>query len=168
MWKQHLLKIANISVAIFRCMSLFKRNIFNWIQDFGLHKWNIYTDSICTSANTRRFSPVAVRLIKHRPDGHRPICIEIFESSLLFSHIVRTVAVEIVRFEFQTKKRPVPVRCVQKLYGARPIAFYPQWPNKMPYRRRGILSNNWTSTGIVWCLKNDKKCTLLPAAGRAQ
>jgi len=32
---------------------------------------NIYTDLICTSENTLRFSPVAVRLIKHRPVPER-------------------------------------------------------------------------------------------------
>jgi len=44
---------------------LLKRNIYTWV--FVLHKWNIYTNSICTSAYTRRFSSVTVRLVKHRP-----------------------------------------------------------------------------------------------------
>jgi len=46
---------------------LLKRNIYIWIYVFGLGKRNIYVYTICTSAKTRRFSPVAVRLIKHRP-----------------------------------------------------------------------------------------------------
>ena len=33
---------------------------------FGLQKWNMYVGVICTSANTRRSSSVAVRLIKHQ------------------------------------------------------------------------------------------------------
>jgi len=44
-----------------------KRNIYFCIYDFGLEKWYIYVNAICTSAKTRRFSPVAIRLIKHRP-----------------------------------------------------------------------------------------------------
>jgi len=34
---------------------------------FGIQKWNIYVNVICTFANRHRSSPVAVRLIKHRP-----------------------------------------------------------------------------------------------------
>jgi len=47
---------------------------------------------------TRRCSPVAVRLIKHRPvpgrcpDGHRTICYEIFESFRRLSDIERCPA----------------------------------------------------------------------------
>jgi len=71
---------------------LLKRNIYFCIYFYGLWKWKIYVNAIhvCTSAKTRRFSPVAVRLTKHRPvpgrrssgartaivrcpDGHRPV-----------------------------------------------------------------------------------------------
>jgi len=66
-WKPHLLKTANNSLAlvcfILSCSS--EIYIFYFCV-FGLQKWNIYVDAICTSAKTRRFLSVAVRLIKHR------------------------------------------------------------------------------------------------------
>ena len=46
---------------------LLKRNIYLYYLFFCLWKGNIYVDAMCTSASTRRFSPVAVWLIKHRP-----------------------------------------------------------------------------------------------------
>ena len=109
------------------------------IYVFGLKKWYIYVNAICTSAKTRRFSPVAVRLIKHRPVPGR-------ESFSARTGIVRFVKRSFyVLGAWQTsydvrpgtvrcpvghrwnrtikcfyKNRPVPVRCVQTPAGRRP------------------------------------------------
>jgi len=56
------------SIALVRCMfisCLIEMYIFCIM--FLVLKWNIYVNTICSSAKTFCFSPVAVRLIKHRP-----------------------------------------------------------------------------------------------------
>ena len=61
-WKSNLLKTAKLSMALVRYM-LFILSCSSeiYIIVLSLQKWFIYVDAI-----TRRFSPVAVRLIKHR------------------------------------------------------------------------------------------------------
>jgi len=115
---------------------LLKRNIYFCIYVFGLQKWYIYVNAICTSAKTGRFSPVAVRLIKHRPvpgrasSGARTgIGRFVKRCSWRLSDIVRCLAghrtvPSRAPFEsydnFLYKNRPVPVRCVQTPAGLRP------------------------------------------------
>jgi len=104
---------------------LLKRNIYNWIYVFGLHKWNIYTDSICTSANTRRFSPVAVRLIKQSLGFSKVPC------SFHTSYDARPGIVRCLNGRrwnrtiwISNQTRHVPVRCVQTPAGHRTPIFW--------------------------------------------
>ena len=97
---------------------LVKWNIYFYIliYIFGLQKWNIYVDAICSAANTCCFSLVAVWLISHRPVLRRASAdfLRDFQTFLpIFRHCTmpswavysaRVVAVEIVQFlRFSTK-----------------------------------------------------------------
>jgi len=67
--KTTLAQDCNISIALFRCMLfILSSSSETYIIEF---KFLVFKSEIsiqiCTSANTRRFSSVAVRLIKHRP-----------------------------------------------------------------------------------------------------
>jgi len=98
---------------------LLKRNQHFCIYSFGLQTWYIYGDTVCTSADTRRFSPVALRLIQHRPVPRRAssdMIRNFWKYLALFRHRMmpgqapygaQTVVVEIVRF----KCSPKVVRC---------------------------------------------------------
>jgi len=118
---------------------LLKRNIYFCIYVFGFQKWYIYVNTICTSAKTRRFSPVAVQLIKHRPVPGRASSgartgigrfVKRFVNVLSACQTSYDVRPGTVRCPvghrwnrtiiFLYKNRPVPVRCVQTPAGRRP------------------------------------------------
>jgi len=92
-----------------------------------INQWNIYVNAICTSAKTRRFSPVAVLLITHRPvpgpasSGART-GIGRFDSIWRLSDIVRCPDGHrrSRTLWILNKNRLVPVRCVQTPARCRP------------------------------------------------
>ena len=133
-----------------------------------LCKCNIFfcknTSLLTGGSSTHKTSAGAWTGIVWCPDGHRPICEEIFESSRRLSDIVRCPA------GYRTVPGRAPltsygIKFKQKSLGARPMcsnagramSFYPRWPYQTPYGRRGILSSTLTSPGTVQCQKNDKK-----------
>jgi len=115
----------------------------------------MYVNAICTSAKTRRFSPVAVRLIKHRPVPGRASsgartgigrfvkrCLNVL-GACQTSYDVRPGTVwYLVGHRWNRtiislyKNRPVPVRCVQTPAGRRPGTV---WCPADTKRRTGVV-----------------------------
>jgi len=129
---------------------LLKRNVFFCIYVFGLQKWNIYVNAICTrtSSNTRRLSSVAVRLIKHRPVPGRAW----YDAQMGIDRFVQRFSKVPGAFQTSYDARPVPGRSPLKPYnlnlrpklsGFRPMyvntvrcpadVINPHWPYKTPY-----------------------------------
>jgi len=113
-----------------------------------LCKCNMYY----STAKTRRFSPVAVWLIKHRPGSGRA-------SADLLKSLLK------VPGDCQTSydARTVGARPMRANTGRAP-SFYHQWTFQAPYGRRVILSSTLTSPGTVLCLKLIKNRTILSPA----